>query len=162
MSRSSQKPTEKRSVLRPDARRVGRTQTEPEEPHLDAEGNGKASVFITPQRNIGGTTRGSRAAGGLTGRELEIMLLVAGGNTSRQIGEALFISPRTVEMHVQGSLRKLGCRTRAHAVRQLAELGTLTSGETTRPAGEPAAGRPGGLRPSGETAAGRLRRGRQS
>src|SRR5690349_10496422 len=69
--------------------------------------------------------RGARAAGGLTGREREIMLLVARGNTSRQIGEALFISPRTVEMHVQGSLLKLGCRTRAQAVRKLAELGTL-------------------------------------
>ena len=60
------------------------------------------------------------------------MLLVARGNTSRQIGEALFISPRTVEMHVQGSLLKLGCRTRAQAVRRLAELGTLPSEETTR------------------------------
>ena len=76
------------------------------------------------------TTR-ARAAGGLTGRELQIMLLVAGGNTSRQIGEALFISPRTVEMHVEGSLLKLGCRTRAHAVRRLAELGTLPSGSGT-------------------------------
>jgi len=28
-------------------------------------------------------------------------------------------------MHVQGSLLKLGCRTRAQAVRRLAELGTL-------------------------------------
>ena len=81
------------------------------------------------------TTRGARAAGGLTGRELEIMLLVARGNTSRKIGEALFISPRTVEMHVQGSLLKLGCRTRAQAVRKLAELGTLPpeDGARSRP-----------------------------
>jgi DNA-binding CsgD family transcriptional regulator len=77
-------------------------------------------------------SRGARTAGGLTGRELEIMLLVARGNTSRQIGEALFISPRTVEMHVQGSLLKLGCRTRADAVRRLAELGTLPPEGTTR------------------------------
>jgi len=77
-------------------------------------------------------TRGPRPAGGLTGRELEIMLLVAGGNTSRQIGEALFISPRTVEMHVRGSLLKLGCRTRAEAVRRLAELGTLPPDTGTR------------------------------
>jgi len=74
----------------------------------------------------GRSCRGARTAGGLTGRELEIMLLVARGNTSRQIGQALFISPRTVEMHVQGSLLKLGCRTRAEAVRRLAELGTLS------------------------------------
>ena len=79
----------------------------------------------------GRSARGARTAGGLTGRELEIMLLVALGNTSRQIGEALFISPRTVEMHVQGSLLKLGCRTRAQAVRRLAELGTLPPGEIT-------------------------------
>ena len=76
-------------------------------------------------RAAGRGARRAPAAGGLTGRELEIMLLVAGGKTSRQIGEALFISPRTVEMHVQGSLLKLGCRTRAQAVRRLAESGTL-------------------------------------
>jgi len=74
---------------------------------------------------VGAAGRRMRTAAGLTGRELEIMLLVARGNTSRQIGEALFISPRTVEMHVQGSLLKLQCRTRAAAVRRLAELGTL-------------------------------------
>jgi len=91
-----------------------------------------ASLHSLPARRERGDTaqagRGARepgTAGGLTGRELEIMLLVAQGNTSRQIGAALFISPRTVEMHVQGSLLKLGCRTRAEAVRRLAELGTL-------------------------------------
>jgi len=65
-------------------------------------------------------------------RELEIMLLVAQGNTSRQIGETLFISPRTVEMHVQGSLLKLGCRTRAEAIGRLAELGLLPPEATAR------------------------------
>jgi DNA-binding CsgD family transcriptional regulator len=64
---------------------------------------------------------------------MEVMVLVARGNTSRQIGEALFISPRTVEMHVQGSLLKLGCRTRAEAVRRLAELGVLPQPETAGP-----------------------------
>jgi DNA-binding CsgD family transcriptional regulator/tetratricopeptide (TPR) repeat protein len=67
----------------------------------------------------------SRALAGLTARELDVMLLVAGGNTSREVGAALFISPRTVEMHVQGCLLKLGCRTRAEAVRKLTELGAL-------------------------------------
>jgi DNA-binding CsgD family transcriptional regulator len=67
-----------------------------------------------------------RALAGLTARELDVMLLVAGGNTSRDVGAALFISPRTVEMHVQGCLLKLGCRTRAEAVRKLTELGALS------------------------------------
>jgi DNA-binding CsgD family transcriptional regulator len=44
----------------------------------------------------------------------------------------LFISPRTVEMHVQGSLLKLGCRTRAQAVRKLTELGTLPPDDSAR------------------------------
>jgi DNA-binding CsgD family transcriptional regulator len=51
------------------------------------------------------------------------MALVAQGLTSRDIGGHLFLSPRTVEMHVQNSLDKLGCRTRAEAVRRLTERG---------------------------------------
>jgi DNA-binding CsgD family transcriptional regulator len=70
--------------------------------------------------------RKSRDLAGLTARELDVMALVAGGNTSREVGAALFISPRTVEMHVQGTLLKLGCRTRAEAVRKLTELGALS------------------------------------
>ena len=66
-----------------------------------------------------------RAPAGLTGREIDVMRLVAEGNTSRQIGSTLFISPRTVEMHVQSSMQKLQCRTRAEAVRRLAGLGAL-------------------------------------
>jgi len=62
---------------------------------------------------------------GLTARELEVMRLVAVGETSKQIGSTLFLSPRTVEMHVQNSMLKLGCRTRAQAVRHLAELAVL-------------------------------------
>jgi DNA-binding CsgD family transcriptional regulator/tetratricopeptide (TPR) repeat protein len=90
----------------------------------------------------GPTTRGGKARGasapsprtlaGLTARELDVMLLVAAGNTSREAGAALFISPRTVEMHVQGCLLKLGCRTRAEAVRKLAELGVLAGQDPVR------------------------------
>jgi DNA-binding CsgD family transcriptional regulator/tetratricopeptide (TPR) repeat protein len=67
-------------------------------------------------------TPANRGTAGLTGREMDVMLLVARGNTSREIGGTLFISPRTVEMHVQSSMLKLQCRTRAEAVRRLAEL----------------------------------------
>lgn len=70
--------------------------------------------------------RKARVLAGLTARELDVMVLVAGGNTSREVGAALFISPRTVEMHVQGCLLKLGCRTRTEAVRKLTELGALS------------------------------------
>jgi DNA-binding CsgD family transcriptional regulator len=59
------------------------------------------------------------------------MALVAQGLTSRDIGGRLFLSPRTVEMHVQNSLDKLGCRTRAEAVRRLAELGAWSGAAGT-------------------------------
>ena len=55
----------------------------------------------------------------LTDRELQVMRLVGEGMTSSAIGSQLFLSVRTVEMHVRNALAKLGCRTRAEAVRQL-------------------------------------------
>jgi ATP/maltotriose-dependent transcriptional regulator MalT len=58
-------------------------------------------------------------AGQLTDREAQVMRLVGDGLTSRAIGSQLFLSVRTVEMHVRNALAKLGCRTRAEAVRQL-------------------------------------------
>lgn len=61
----------------------------------------------------------------LTPRELDVMWLVASDLTSKEIGRLLQISPRTVEMHVRSSMRKLGCATRAGAVWRLASLGTL-------------------------------------
>ena len=69
----------------------------------------------------------SRRADVLSRRESEVMALVAQGLTSRDIGGHLFLSPRTVEMHVQNSLDKLGCRTRAEAVRRLTELGAWSA-----------------------------------
>ena len=68
-----------------------------------------------------------RRADVLSRRESEVMALVAQGLTSRDIGGHLFLSPRTVEMHVQNSLDKLGCRTRAEAVRRLTELGAWSA-----------------------------------
>ena len=75
--------------------------------------------------------RGGRRAGALSRRESEVMALVAQGLTSRDIGGLLFLSPRTVEMHVQNSLDKLGCRTRAEAVRRLTELGAWSGAAGT-------------------------------
>lgn len=51
----------------------------------------------------------------LTGREEEVLRLLAEGLTDRQIGEVLTISPRTVETHVGNILHKLGAKNRAEA-----------------------------------------------
>jgi DNA-binding CsgD family transcriptional regulator len=50
--------------------------------------------------------------GGLTERQLEVAVLVAAGKTNRQIAEALVISERTAEHHVENILAKLGLTSR--------------------------------------------------
>jgi DNA-binding NarL/FixJ family response regulator len=51
----------------------------------------------------------------LTGRELEILRLVASGLSMKEIGERLGISPKTVDNHLQNLYPKIEVRTRAGA-----------------------------------------------
>jgi DNA-binding NarL/FixJ family response regulator len=62
---------------------------------------------------------------GLTRRELDVVRLLAVGRTNREIAAELFVSTRTVDMHVRNLLRKLDCRSRADAARRASELGLL-------------------------------------
>lgn len=64
-------------------------------------------------RHNGATTSRQRE---LTGRELEILTLVAKGNTSREIAARLYISENTVRNHVRNVLDKLGMNSRFEAV----------------------------------------------
>ena len=52
---------------------------------------------------------------GLTVREREVLRLVAAGRSNRQIGEELFISAKTVSVHVSNILTKLGVSARGEA-----------------------------------------------
>ena len=54
---------------------------------------------------------------GLSPREIEILCLVADGLTDMQIGETLFISPRTVSKHLQSIYRKINVNSRSAATR---------------------------------------------
>ena len=58
----------------------------------------------------------------LTPRETEVLRLVADGLTNREIGQRLFLSVRTVEMHARNAMRKLGSRTRAEAAATAARM----------------------------------------
>jgi DNA-binding CsgD family transcriptional regulator len=53
---------------------------------------------------------------GLTVREIEVLRLLAEGHSSREIGDALFISHRTASTHVANIFGKLGVDNRAAAV----------------------------------------------
>jgi predicted ATPase/DNA-binding CsgD family transcriptional regulator len=52
----------------------------------------------------------------LTAREREVLRHLAEGASTREIGDVLFISPRTASTHVENILRKLGASSRAAAV----------------------------------------------
>jgi DNA-binding NarL/FixJ family response regulator len=69
------------------------------------------------------------AAPGLTDREVDVLRLVATGRTARQIGDRLGVSHRTVETHVQNTLRKLQLHNRAQLVRYAIEQGLDAGGE---------------------------------
>ncbi|WP_088001151.1 response regulator [Gottfriedia solisilvae] len=52
----------------------------------------------------------------LTRRECEVLQMLADGKSNRAIGEALFISEKTVKNHVSNILQKLEVNDRTHAV----------------------------------------------
>jgi DNA-binding NarL/FixJ family response regulator len=61
--------------------------------------------------------------GSLTGREVEVLVRIADGNTNREIGEELGISPRTVETHRERVMAKLRVRTVAGLTRLVVGYG---------------------------------------
>lgn len=61
----------------------------------------------------------------LTPRQVEVLMAVARGQTDKEVAKALGLSPRTVEMHVSGAMKALGCATRAEAVHRAGTLGLL-------------------------------------
>jgi DNA-binding NarL/FixJ family response regulator len=59
----------------------------------------------------------------LTNRESEILALIAGGATNREIAGALYLSPHTVKEHTSTLYRKLEARNRTDAVQRAQRLG---------------------------------------
>jgi NarL family two-component system response regulator LiaR len=73
---------------------------------------------------------------GITARELEVLGLIAGGLSNREIAERLFVSENTVKTHSNRLFDKLGAKRRTQAVQRGQELGLI--------AVPPGGGRPNG------------------
>ena len=69
----------------------------------------------------------------LTARELEILRHVAAGRSNAQIAHDLFISPKTVSVHVSNLLRKIGVSNRLQAAGWAEEVGALGTGPSGQP-----------------------------
>ena len=75
------------------------------------------------QRAVAATVSRARLAGPatagdavLTGREREVLALVAEGLTNREIGKRLFISEKTASVHLSNLMAKLNVSSRTEAV----------------------------------------------
>ncbi|MFD0428864.1 response regulator [Streptomyces zhihengii] len=79
----------------------------------------------------GGAAEGPEAAvrserlAALTGREREVLVLVAGGHSNDEIAGRLEVSPLTVKTHVNRAMAKLGARDRAQLVVAAYESGLV-------------------------------------
>lgn len=61
----------------------------------------------------------------LTGREFQVLSLVAAGARNREIAHELHVTIKTVEFHLSNILGKLGVKSRTEAVVRALELGWL-------------------------------------
>ncbi|MEU9758541.1 response regulator transcription factor [Streptomyces sp. NPDC047987] len=75
-----------------------------------AQGGGSGA-----REGTGAAEQSARLAA-LTGREREVLVLVAGGYSNDEIAERLAVSPLTVKTHVNRAMAKLGARDRAQLV----------------------------------------------
>lgn len=83
---------------------------------------GLAGLVLGEYRRMARSS-GEESAPTLTERETEILRHVAKGLTAKQIGERLSLSHRTVENHVQATLRKLQLANRVELARYAIEHG---------------------------------------
>ena len=77
-------------------------------------------------RKIASLRQAPRLPDGLTEREVEVLALVAAGQTNRQIAQALMISHKTVARHLSNIFVKCGLATRAAATGYAFEHDLLT------------------------------------
>lgn len=66
----------------------------------------------------------------LTGRETEVLGLIARGMSNREIARELSISSATAKTHVSNVITKLGLRDRVHGVIYAYEIGLARPGTT--------------------------------
>jgi DNA-binding NarL/FixJ family response regulator len=93
-----------------------------------AAANGEAVLAPSVAARLMSRVRTPEPADPLSSRELEVLELVAAGNTNREAAARLFISEATVKTHLLHIYEKLGVSDRAAAVAEAFNRGLLTPG----------------------------------
>ncbi len=83
----------------------------------------EASLADATFERLGAHRPSREAPDGLTERECEVLALVADGRSNREIGEALYISDRTVGRHLTNIFHKIGATSRTQAARYAIDHG---------------------------------------
>jgi DNA-binding CsgD family transcriptional regulator len=91
-------------------------------------------IDFEPVRSLLEGAQHAPSAGGglLTKREREVLTLVAAGKTGISIAGQLFLSPTTVQTHVNNSLLKLNAKNRAHGIAIALRTGEIELDEPAR------------------------------
>jgi DNA-binding NarL/FixJ family response regulator len=98
---------------------------------LVPESHGLTAVLALLRRRPGRHARNSE--GGLTDRELELVVLTGSGHSVSEIAALLMISPHTVENLKRRVYAKMGVNSSAHAASRAASLGMLDRQATPAP-----------------------------
>jgi len=95
---------------------------------------GRGLILIVVLRRVRGSRTGDANDGSsdaaLTGRELEIVEMIAIGLTGPEIATELHLSHATVRTHVRNAMNKLGAHSRAHLVAKAYGDGIVPSPRT--------------------------------
>jgi DNA-binding CsgD family transcriptional regulator len=83
-----------------------------------------ARLWAERARQARGRVGGRQPARGPTETQRRIIELVAAGRTNREVADALFMSPHTVDSHLRQIYRERGVRSRTELARQVAAGGT--------------------------------------
>jgi DNA-binding NarL/FixJ family response regulator len=88
-------------------------------------------VMVVPREAFERAERATEE-GGLSARELEILLLVARGLSNRQISRTLNVAEATVKRHLANLYPKMGVGSRGEATRKALSEGWISSRDVTR------------------------------
>ncbi len=92
--------------------------------------DGQAVACVLEAAGLSGRRKKVPFVAGLTAREVDVLVHVARGGTTKEIGRTFGLSPKTVDNHIQSIYAKLGVNTRGGATLFALEHGLLRPGQT--------------------------------